>query len=422
MGAEEARRKEALFARASQVIGDPDRFWFVPGRIELLGKHTDYAGGRSLLCAVEQGFCFAGRKRSDAEFRVVAAETGKELRLSLTEPIPETAAGWLAYPLAVARRLGRDFGIRAGVELAFASDLPPAAGVSSSTALSIGVFLGLWQANQMARTPAAVAVVPDLLQLADYLGAVENGRPFGPFPGDAGVGTLGGSQDQTAILCAISGALLQVSFVPVRFERRIPFPAGHLIVVGSSGIVAEKSGAARASYNAASQATVEILQRWHQAGHPERSLAGAVTSSAEARGELLGLVAGEPVLDARLRQFMVESEELVPQAGDALLAGDLEAFGAAVDRSHRGAHAGLRNQTPETLYLQTSARGLGAVAASAFGAGFGGSVWALVKQAEAEEFVAAWEASYLGRFPVRAGQARFLLTGAGPPAMSLNVT
>jgi galactokinase len=354
--------------------------------------------------------------------RVVDATSGEEARFSFSRPIPESVAGWSAYPAAVARRLVRDFGVRGGLDLAFASDLPPAAGVSSSTALCVGVFLALWETNRLGGHPAALAVVPDLFHLADYLGAVENGRPFGPFPGDAGVGTLGGSQDQAAILCAIPGELVQFSFVPVRFERRIPFPAGHLLVVGSSGIVAEKSGAARASYNAASQATVEILQRWHEAGHPERSLAGAVTSSADAREELLGLVAGEPVLEARLRQFMVESEELVPQAGDALLAGDLEAFGAVVDRSHGGANAGLRNQTPETLHLAASARGLGAVAASAFGAGFGGSVWAMVTEAGAPEFVAEWEASYLGRFPERRGQARFLLTGSGPPALRLDVT
>jgi galactokinase len=415
-----------LFERAAAALGAEIRptdrptvaAWFVPGRIELLGKHTDYAGGRSLLCAVERGFCVVARARPDAGLHVVDAVSGARAVLSLAGPAEQR--GWAVYPATVARRLLRDFGITRGVELSFASDLPLAAGLSSSSALCIGVFFALGAANTLEQSPAYRLLIPDRFELAGYLGAVENGRPFGPFAGEAGVGTLGGSQDQTAILCAIPGELVQFSFDPVRFERRLAFPPGYSLVVATSGVPAEKTAGARLAYNAAAEAVREIQRRWRRAtGRDDLTLAAAVASAADARERLRALVTGDPVLEARLEQFIRESEELVPRAGDALAGGDLAAFGGLVDRSHAGAERGLRNQVPETLHLQRSARKLGALAASAFGAGFGGSVWAMLESARAAGFLERWRADYAGAFPGPAESAQFFTTRPGPAALRL---
>ncbi|HEV8613024.1 MAG TPA: galactokinase family protein [Gemmatimonadales bacterium] len=422
MSAAEAARKESLFGLAERALpsGAADFAWFVPGRVELLGKHTDYAGGRSLLCTVERGFCVLARARPDAGLQIVDAGSGSRVEFSLRSEAVQT--GWAVYPATVARRLVRDFGITRGVELAFASDLPVAAGLSSSTALCIGVFLALSSVNALDQTPAYRSVAPDLFELAGYLGAVENGRPFGPFAGELGVGTLGGSQDQTAILCSIIGELVQFSFDPVRFERRLPFPAGHCLVVATSGVLAEKTGSARAAYNTASQAVLEIQRRWREAtGRDDHTLADVVASSPDAREKLLALVAQEPVLRARLEQFLSESEELVPAAASALARGDLASFGDLVDRSQAGAERGLGNQIPETIHLQQSARGLGAVAASAFGAGFGGSVWALLPADDVEAFRQTWARDYGAVFPHRARAARFFTALPGPAALRLEL-
>jgi galactokinase len=121
----------------------------------------------------------------------------------------------------------------------------------------------------------------------------------------------------------------------------------------------------------------------------------------------------------RLDQFAMESREIIPAAGDALDAGDLGALGELVDRSQRGAELLLGNQVPETFHLARSARSFGAVAASAFGAGFGGSVWALVRQSEAQHFTDCWLESYASAFPEQATRATFFPTAAGPAAMRL---
>ena len=107
------------------------------------------------------------------------------------------------------------------------------------------------------------------------------------------------------------------------------------------------------------------------------------------------------------------------QVAAALAAGDLEALGRWVDRSQALATAGLRNQVPETIALQRSARELGAVAASAFGAGFGGAVWAMVAADSAEEFRKRWGQHYLAAFPAHAAKFRSFITRPGPGATAV---
>ncbi|HOQ61704.1 MAG TPA: hypothetical protein PKZ08_13850, partial [Vicinamibacterales bacterium] len=99
--------------------------------------------------------------------------------------------------------------------------------------------------------------------------------------------------------------------------------------------------------------------------------------------------------------------------------GDLARFGALVDRSQEAAERWLGNQIPETVTLAREARRLGAAAASAFGGGFGGSVWALVPRDRAGSFAREWHAAYRERFPGPASCARFFETSAGPSAMRI---
>jgi galactokinase len=163
-----------------------------------------------------------------------------------------------------------------------------------------------------------------------------------------------------------------------------------------------------------------LLDVWRTAtGRVDATLFEAVTSRADAAGRLREALrpAGAPPfsaedLETRLDQFVDETLILIPAAFEALLAGDLPAFGRAVDRSQRGAMVGLGNQVPETIDLARMARSLGAHASSAFGAGFGGSVWALVSRNESERFRVEWERQYRGRYD-RPG-ALFFGTGAGP--------
>jgi galactokinase len=254
---------------------------------------------------------------------------------------------------------------------------------------------------------------------------VESGRPFRAFSGEAGVGTSGGSQDHTAILASEAARVRRFGFSPVRSEGSAALPAGTTFVVAVSGVVAHKTAGARVAFNRLAELSAAILRRWRSSTQrTDATLFDAVTSEVSAHSRLReelrsgesGFSGGE--LQARLDQFVAESVHLIPEAFEALEASDLAAFGRAAERSQRGAEDGLQNQVEETRELPKLARSLGAHAASAFGAGFGGSVWALVSSGEAEAFSREWEKAYRRRFDQRSGV--FFRTEAGPPLLHLD--
>ena len=419
----ECALKASLFAHAQTALGPRGRdarLWWVPGRIEFLGKHADYCGGPSLVCAIERGFAIAARERIDRTLQIIDACSGERAAGSLDEELTSPRAHWSNYPFTVARRLTRNFrsSLR-GVDLAFASDLPPAAGLSSSSALVVATFLALSQANELERDDEYRDAIGSPEDLAGYLGAVENGSDFRGLAGDRGVGTQGGSQDHTAILCASPGALAQYRFVPVHLERRISLPNDHAFVVAVSGVTAAKTGSALDLYNRASRRAAEAFAALRAAtGSGAPSLAVLLSELPNGLDDATRALRGHPDLLLRVAQLHSEAR-LVRAAGDALAIRDLEVLGAVVDESQSTAERLLGNQVPETIALAGSARELGASAASAFGAGFGGSVYALVEAGGAEEFRARWVEAYSAAFPNRRPDASFFITHAGPPATSL---
>jgi galactokinase len=93
--------------------------------------------------------------------------------------------------------------------------------------------------------------------------------------------------------------------------------------------------------------------------------------------------------------------------------GDLAAFAAATRDSQAATESLLLNQVPETTHLAATAVLHGAVAASAFGAGFGGSVWALVESSLVDRFIGSWRADYAAAYPTANAHAQFLEEAAG---------
>jgi len=423
LSAEEAESKAALFERARSALGSSARearLWWVPGRIEFLGKHTDYCGGPSLICAIGRGFAVAANSRVDGVIRVTDASSGERIDGELDCELAPPRRHWSNYPLTVARRVARNFpGPLRGAEIAFASDLPQAAGLSSSSALIIATFLALSEANNLADRREYRDAIGSVEDLAGYLGAVENGSDFRNLAGDQGVGTEGGSQDHTAMLCARRGALAQYRFAPVHLERSVPLPNDHAYVVAASGVSAAKTGNALELYNRASRFAAEALTTLRAAtGSSAPTLAALLAELPNGMDDVGRALRGRAELLLRVAHLHSEAR-LVRAAGDALGIGDLVALGAMVDASQSTAERLLGNQVPETIALARSARELGAVAASAFGAGFGGSVYALVETGGAEDFRHRWVKAYAAAFPNRCANATFFVTRAGPPATSL---
>jgi len=430
----EARRKRELFEavdtafRAGIDSSGPAARWFVPGRIEVLGKHTDYAGGRSLLCAVGRGFCVAASARSDRILRVVDAARGLEVEIPLDPALVPGATGWRVYVETVTARVARNFpgGLR-GADVVLASDLPRASGLSSSSALIVTLFTVLSEFNGLPSRAEYAAEIRSPEDLGGYLGALENGRGFGRLAGEHGVGTFGGSEDQTAILCSRAGELAQWAFCPVRRERTIRMPDGWSFVVASSGVASDKTGAVKDRYNRLSLAVTAILELWNRSARREdSSLFAAATTAHDAPERIRNLLRVIPVegfaaeeLQGRFEQFLEETTVLIPGVAAWLDREDVVPIGELVDRSQELAETCLKNQVPETVALQRSARALGAAAASAFGGGFGGSVWAIVRNEEADGFRKRWGEAYAEAFPSPTARSRFFATRPGPAVVKI---
>jgi galactokinase len=424
MGSDTAQTRAVLFERAAAALGGGAALavW-APGRIEVLGKHVDYGGGRSIVIAVERGFCFVARPRDDDRLVVFEASSGE--RVECRGAVGQAAASsWANYVATVAGRVAGNFaGPLRGADVAFVSDLPIASGLSSSSALVVGLFLVLDGVNGLRERPEYRETVRSCEELGEYLGAVENGRTFKTLAGERGVGTLGGNQDQTAILCCEAGRLSRFAYMPARREGTLAVPGEVTFVVASSGVEAAKTGGAMERYNRASRLLARVLEVANaDAARADPTLMAALSDGPDAIARVRAAVArqGDVTLGDRFEHFVSEVSEIVPGAWEAWRKGDWAGFGRIVDRSQEGAEVMLKNQVPETVHLARRARELGATAASAFGAGFGGSVWALVTREGAEEFRRRWRDDYSRHFPQHAARARFFGTTAGPAAFAMN--
>ena len=415
----ETERKRALLETVLGAFAEfspaaPTDAWWVPGRLEVFGKHTDYAGGHSLVGTVPRGFVLVARRRDDRLIRIRDARRAQELELH--PPFTGQAlTGWRHYANVAARRLLRNFpGARLGADIVLASDLPPASGMSSSSALVVGLVTALVQLAGLHGRPEWRENIQTDADVAGYYACFENGLSFGTLAGDGGVGTHGGSEDHIALVCGTARELSAWRFVPIEHVRSVTIPDGWSFVIASSGVAAEKTGAAREAYNSLSLRVQTLLEFWNGDGNRARSLYAAMASDAGAPDRLraiLGHGSLDPViralLEARLAQFLREDARVL-EAVRAFRKADAGRVGELAAASQRDAESLLGNQVRETIALAESAREAGAFAASSFGAGFGGSAWALVPAEDAPAFARRWLAAYHQLFKKREAATVFV--------------
>jgi galactokinase len=407
-----------LGAFANITRADPDMVSWVPGRLEVFGTHTDYAGGRTLVAALPRGFVFAATRRADGMLRVVDAVARESLTIDIRKHAA-TFTGWRRYVEVVLDRLTRNFpGAAPGADIAFASDLPRAAGMSSSSALIVGLTSTLVRLSGIVDREEWHREVPTRLQEAGYYACIENGRSFGALTGHHGVGTHGGSEDHAAMLCGTAGVVTTFAFVPMRQIGTAAVPHDWQFVVASSGVAAEKTGAALASYNRLARGAAILLDLWNAREAPAESLAAALGTGPDAFERLQNHIERSRVEDwppetltARLRHFIredarVASAEAAFRGTDAgrvaLLAADSQS-----DSEHL-----LRNQLSQTVGLARLAIESGAFSSRSFGAGFGGGVWALVRRDRAHNFASDWLRTYQQSFGISRPSLAFLASPA----------
>jgi galactokinase len=400
---------------------------FVPGRIEVLGRHTDYAGGRSIVCSIDRGFLFAAQPGAGRRIRLQEDSSEfKPVGFDLDPSLAPAVGEWANYPMTMARRLARNFpGVLRGVDIAFSSTMPVGSGMSGSSALMMMVFTAIAKVNGLQEHAAFKEHIRSPVELSVYLACVENGKTFRGLAGDAGVGTFGGSEDHAAILTARPLCLSLFGFSPPELQAEVPWPRQWRMLVAFSGVRAEKTREALEKYNMASRRVSDAVTRFNErAGTRLSTLREVVDHQPKPGGPrwLQGLEdrtvswssPAAPALADRVRQFILEDRTHIPGAVSALRSEDLVWFGKLVSASHRASRRYLWNIVPEIDWLQRSACRMGAAGASGFGAGFGGSIFAVTAADHAEELLAPWRTKYRARYPDRAAESAFFIAQPGP--------
>ncbi len=330
----------------SQVIS-------VPGRVNLIGEHIDYHDLPVLPMAIQRKVSIRFENRTDALIRATSPGYG-DRQFSLADAGAFPPGDWGNYVKAAVQMISRRWTLAHGIDAVVASDLPVAAGLSSSSALLTGFALALLRANEVQPT------VDELMQLLPE--------------GEQYVGTRGGGMDHAAVLASRAGCALLVHFAPFQFEP-IPIPPGWAFLVAHSLTVAEKSGGLKAEYNARRTAGFEALQSLGFS-----SFRAALQENCD---EQLAARAGSLSDNQRDAFLHVISETRRVEAGVAALRGDDPvAFGRLLSHSHASLRDRLHVSNGALDELVGRSLQAGALGARVTGAGFGGCAIILCKNTE----------------------------------------
>ena len=335
-----------------------------PGRVELLGNHTDYNDGYVLSAAIDRGVTITGQARAGGKITLRSLTLEGEVEVSLDDLRKQTTQAWANYPLGVVDAFrGENFAL-GGFSAEISSDLPLGAGLSSSAALEVATATLLRK---------LFTLKIDALQLAKLCRKAEN--EF--------VGVNCGLLDQVSSAFGKKGHAI---FLDCRNEtvKTVPFPAGVALLITHSGV---KHALVGGEYNERRAQCFDAAQRLGA-----RALRDVTSAQLEvARSEL-------PPLDYRRAAHVVGENERVLRGIDLLRAGDVVSFGELMFTSHDSSRVNFENSTPELDALVSIARDTPGVLGSRLtGGGFGGATVSLIEREAAERAAQTFTAQYLER-------------------------
>ncbi len=359
-----AERAEATFVEVFDG-GRPEGSWWAPGRVNLIGEHTDYNDGFVLPLALEQGVAAAVRTRSDDVLRVHSRHEGEARSVRLGDVAPGEVPGWLGYLAGVGWALAQAGHRVPGLDATIESTVPVGAGLSSSAALECAIAMA-W--NDLA------GLGLDRTALAAAARSAENDI----------VGAPTGVMDQMASLHGREGSLMFLDTRSMEIEQ-VPFDLGPhglaLLVIDSRAphaLVDGEYAERRASCQlGAEQLGVKAL----------RDIGIGDLDEALAR-------LGDDLLRRRVRHVVTEDDR-VEQMVTMLRAGaDPRSAGPLMTASHASMRDDFEITVPQVDVAVEAALAAGAHGARMTGGGFGGCVLALVGVDAADETMTEVEGAY----------------------------
>ncbi|MEV5550163.1 galactokinase [Streptomyces sp. NPDC052309] len=345
----------AVAERFTQLYGsEPEGVWAAPGRVNLIGEHTDYNDGFVMPFALPHTAVAAVSRREDGVLRLHSADTGADVvELRVADLAPQSDKSWTAYPSGVVWALREAGHEVTGADVHLASTVPSGAGLSSSAALEVVIALALNDLFSLGLRG---------WQLARLCQRAEN----------VYVGAPVGIMDQTAAACCEAGHAL---FLDTRdlSQRQIPFD---LAAEGMRLLVVDTQ-----------------VKHSHSEGEYGKRRAGCEKGAA-----LLGVDALRDVpyadLDAalerlgdeeevrRLVRHVVTEDERVERVVALLESGDTRAIGPVLVEGHASLRDDFRISCPELDLVVDTALASGALGARMTGGGFGGSAIVLAEESD----------------------------------------
>lgn len=345
---------------------EPDGVWSAPGRVNLIGEHTDYNDGLVLPFALPLRVAVAASARTDGVLTV--ATLGADGQVHSAEPTivdelrPGSVTDWSAYVAGVAWVL-RELGVAGGADFVLAADLPTGAGLSSSAAVECATALALLDLAGVTRP------LPEIAEIAQ--------RAENDF-----VGMPCGILDQTASLRCTSGHALYLD-VRSGTARQVPFDAsaaGLEVMVIDTRVHHALADSEYADRRAGCEQAAKALG---VAALRDVSSAELDAVAEKLPGELTPLV-----------RHIVTENDRVRDVVRLLTDGRLAAVGPVLDASHESLRDDYRVSSRELDIAVEAARRAGALGARMIGGGFGGSAIALVEASTRDTVAAGVRAAF----------------------------
>jgi galactokinase len=356
---EDRLRADALAEHFLTVFGrTPDTIWFAPGRVNLIGDHTDYNLGFSLPFAVEFGVLAAAARRDDDIVRVGSLQFDGIAEHDMRALTSGRIDAWHSYVAGAAFGM-REHGAAIGLDLMLDGDIPPGAGMSSSAALSCVTALAI---DDLAGTGLPHDDIALIAQAAEHRFA----------------GTPCGLLDQTASLHAQAGSVLLVDFRDMHVEH-VPLDLSAdlaLLVIDTRAPHRLVDGEYASRRAACESACVDL----------------GVTSLRE----IADIGAADLLDDERRRRVrhVISENQRVLDTVALLREGRTAEIGSLLTASHASMRDDFQNSVPEVDLAVNAAVQAGALGARMTGGGFGGSVVALIPRAQRPVIVKAITDAY----------------------------
>jgi len=377
---------EVLLNKFRTLYGrEPERVAYAPGRVEVLGNHTDYNEGFVLSAAINFGSFFALAGRSDGTTRLTAGDIMETVEFPSDDPRASRDHMWSNYVKGVQAGLNAIKPAAQGVDAMFLGNIPLGSGLSSSAALEMSAGLALAKFYEI---PVDTVALAKIGQSAEHHFA----------------GVKCGLLDQISSLCGEADALVCSDFRSLLIKT-VPLGSDACFLMCNTNV---KHALVDGAYNDRREACEKAARYFASVlPHPVQALRDVSWE------EWLRHKAGLDEITARRAAHPIGENERVLSGIEMLRNRDLEGFGKLMFESHDSSRHNFENSCPELDTLVDAATAVpGVLGARLSGGGFGGSVVVLVHPRDADTAAAALRNVYGRKYGARC-DTRVIACSAG---------